>query len=98
MVKAIIPCAGFGTRMAMQPNQSKEMLTDPVTGKYLIDYSLDLCYKYKIKPVVISRLEKEDLNSYLRSKNVTHISLKEAGKEWAQTVLKSQGLWAKRTF
>lgn len=96
--KGIIPAAGYGTRMYMETNQSKEMLIDPVTGKYLIDYSLDLCYKYYIEPVVISRIEKEDLNSYLRSKNVEHIVLKSPGNEWADTVLKSQGLWGDKNI
>ncbi len=98
MIKAIIPCAGYGTRMNMPADKSKEMLTDPVTGKYLIDYSLDLCYSNNIEPVVISRIEKEDLNSYLRSKNVEHIVLKTPGKEWAETVLKSQGLWGDKNI
>lgn len=93
MIKAIIPAAGYGTRMNMPIDKSKEMLIDPVTSKYLIDYSLDICYSNKIEPIVISRIEKEDLNSYLRSKGVEHIVLKTPGKEWAETVMKSQGLW-----
>jgi dTDP-glucose pyrophosphorylase len=98
MVKAIIPCAGYGTRMGMKLNESKETLIDPVTHKYLIDYSLDLCHKYKIEPIVISRLEKEDLNGYLRDKEVEHIVLKTPGKEWAETVLKSRGLWGDKNI
>lgn len=97
-IVGIIPCAGYGTRMNMPINKSKEMLEDLVTGKYLIDYSLDLCYKYNIDPVVISRLEKEDLNAYLRSKEIAHIVLKTPGKEWAETVLKSQGLWGDKNI
>ncbi len=98
MIKCIIPSAGYGTRMNCKLNESKELMIDPVTGKYLIDYSLDLCYKYNIEPIVISRIEKEDLNSYLRSKEVEHIVLKKPGKEWAETVLKSQGLWAEKNI
>jgi dTDP-glucose pyrophosphorylase len=97
-IKGIIPAAGYGVRMAMKPTESKEMLTDPITGKYLIDYSLDLCYSNSIEPIVISRLEKEDLNSYLRSKGIEHIVLKTPGKEWAETVLKSQGLWGEKNI
>lgn len=98
IIKAIIPCAGFGTRMGMKSHEAKEMLIDPITGKYLIDYSLDLCYKYKIEPIVISRIEKEELNKYLRDKQVEHIVLKTPGKEWAETVLKSQGLWGDKNI
>lgn len=97
-LKGIIPAAGYGKRMNMQPDQAKEMLIDPVTGKYLIDYHLDLCYKYNIEPVVISRIEKSEFNSYLRSKKIEHIVLKEPGKEWADTVLKSQGLWGEKNL
>lgn len=100
-VKAIIPCAGYGTRMQMQPNESKEMLTDPVTGKTLIDYSLDLCYKYNIRPILIVRSGKEDLLKYLlTSKDYGKFDLivSEPGKEWAETVLKSQGLWGDKNI
>ena len=95
---AIIPCAGYGTRMGMKDHEAKEMLIDPVTGDYLIDYSLNLCYKYDIEPIVISRLEKDDLNWYLTSKEIEHIILKKPGKEWAETVLKSQGLWGDKNI
>lgn len=98
MVRGIMPAAGYGTRMGMSINQSKEMLRDPKDQSYLIDYSLNLCYSNKIEPIVISRIEKEDLNSYLRLKGVEHIVLKTPGKEWADTVLKSQGLWTEKNI
>lgn len=98
-LKAIIPAAGYGVRMGMHVNESKEMLQDPNdSNKRIIDYSLDLCYKYGIEPVVISRIEKNDLNSYLNIKGVEHIILKKPGKEWAETVLKSSGLWGEKNI
>lgn len=84
--------------MNMLLNESKEMLKDPVTEDYLIDYSLNLCYSNNIEPIVISRIEKEELNSYLRQKGVEYIVLKTPGKEWAETVLKSQGLWGDKNI
>ena len=98
MIKAILPAAGYGKRMGMEINQSKEMLKEVNGENFLIDYSLNLCYKYNIEPVVISRIEKEDLNSYLRSKQVEHIVLKKPGSEWAETVLKSRGLWGEKNI
>ena len=97
--KAIIPCAGYGTRMGLQPHQSKEMLTDPNDkSKYLIDYALDLCYSNNIDPIVISRQGKDELNDYLKPYKLDLIILKEPGKEWAETVLKSQGLWGDKNI
>jgi UTP-glucose-1-phosphate uridylyltransferase len=97
-IKAIIPCAGFGTRIKMLSHESKEMLIDPNNpDKYLIDYSLDLCYKYNIDPVVITRPEKQDLINYLKTKECELIICK-PGKEWAETVLKSQGLWGDKNI
>lgn len=96
--RAILPCAGFGSRMKMASHESKEMLEDPVTGKYLIDYHLDLCKKYDLEPIVITRLEKEKFNEYIKSKNVEHIVLSKPGIEWPDTVLKSQGLWSQKNI
>lgn len=101
MVKAIIPCAGYGTRMGMEPHQSKELLEDPNDrDMHLIDYSLNLCYKYNIDPIVITRSEKRDLIDYILNyqKQVELIVLNKPGKEWAETVLKSQGLWGDKNI
>ena len=90
--KAIIPCAGFGTRMGMNPDLSKEMLTDPSTDQPLIQYSLNLCLQYGLKPVIITRPEKQDLIDYLQDKGV-ELQIEEPGKEWAETVLKTEKNW-----
>ena len=44
---AIIPCAGFGTRMKMLPHQAKELLLDE-DGNVTIDWSLSICKRYNI--------------------------------------------------
>lgn len=89
-MRAIIPCAGFGTRMNMKPNESKEMLLDD--GKPIIQYSLDLCSKYKLDPLIITRPEKQDLIKYVEAQGVDVLQI-EAGKEWPDTILKSAGDW-----
>lgn len=99
-VKAIIPCAGYGTRMQMESWQAKEMLRDPNDpSKVLIDYSMELCYKYNIEPVVITRREKTGLIDYLiKDHQLSNLIITEPGKEWAETVLKSQGLWGEKNI
>src|SRR6266850_3092271 len=90
-MRAIIPCAGFGTRVGMKSNQSKELLPDS-NNKPLIQYSLDICRLYQIDPLVILREEKKDLQEYLKKEKVNYITIKPEG-EWYDTVLKSQGHW-----
>jgi len=89
----ILPCAGFGTRMKMSPNKSKEMLIDPKTGKYLIDYSLDLCTKYDLKPLIITRPEKTDLIDYVTKLPNVDLLFTDGEGEWPGTVLKSESRW-----
>ena len=91
MIKCIIPCCGFGTRMNMPPNQSKELLLDS-NNKYLIEYPMEICKKFNLEPIFIVRPEKQDLIKYLQNNNYEPF-ITSPGKEWAQTVLKSQELW-----
>jgi dTDP-glucose pyrophosphorylase len=90
-MKAIIPCSGFGSRMNMKPNQSKELLLDS-KGKYIIEYSMDLCEDYGIEPLFITRPEKEDLIHYLKA-NDLNVLVQPPGKEWAETVHNSKDHW-----
>lgn len=62
-IKAIIPCAGYGTRMGMEPHESKEMLLH--NGFPIIDYALDICKEVGIEPVIITRPDKIDLMKHL---------------------------------
>lgn len=96
---AIIPCAGLGTRMGMKPNESKEMLFEN-TWNRVIDYSLNLCREFHIKPVIISRMDKEDLNNYIKQyyPDAQLVLLNEQGKEWPNTVLKSHGFWEEKNI
>lgn len=97
MVKAIIPCAGLGTRMGMKPTESKEMLVDPATGKPLIAYTLDLCKQFNIQPVIITRQEKQDLILYCRNKAEV-IILDTIPEEWPNTVLASKSFWSEKNI
>ncbi len=90
---AIIPCAGFGTRMGMLPSEAKEMLPDPSYGhKHIIDYSIDICNQYNLEPIFISRKEKKSLNDYLRSQGKTVLIIETKG-EWQNSVLMSKDYW-----
>lgn len=98
MTKCIIPCAGFGRRMKMKPTQSKEMLPDNLFGfSHIIDYSLMLCKLHNLEPLVISRKEKKDLNSYLKKQKVKVLLVDHYG-EWAESVLKSKDHWAENNL
>ena len=56
-MKALIPCAGFGTRMRMAPHQAKELIPDE-TGAPTIEWSLNICKENNIDPIIITRPEK----------------------------------------
>lgn len=93
-----MPCAGLGTRMNLREDQSKEMLIDPNTNSPLINYSLSICKKYDLEPIIISRKEKKDLNQYILDKGHSLIILPELSGEWMDTVLKSSNLWGENNL
>jgi dTDP-glucose pyrophosphorylase len=93
MIKAIIPCAGFGTRMGMDPNKSKELLIDPTTNRPMIEYHLDICKTYNLVPHIILRQEKVDLIEYCDNNNIMCSSVSH-NREWPYTVFLSHGKWA----
>lgn len=92
-MKYIVPCAGYGTRMNMRPNESKEMLIDPSTGYRLIDNVLRLANVTGASVHVITRKEKTDLIEYLDTKNNVTVQIIEPEGEWASTVLASREHW-----
>lgn len=89
-MRAIIPCAGFGTRMNMPKNKSKELML--YRGRPIIEYTLEICSIYKLKPLVITRGEKTDLIKYCDKNDIDCLEIKPEG-EWADTVIKSQMFW-----
>lgn len=99
MNKAILPCAGYGTRMNMQLNKSKELLIDPITNEPIIKWHLDLCKENNIKPIIITRKEKTDLIEYtLKNTEAELIVLDNISGEWPSTVLKSKGMWGNKNI
>ncbi len=90
-MRAIIPCAGFGTRMNMKPNESKEMLLDS-DGQHLIDHILMLCNIYNLKPLIITRAEKIDLIEYCDKRGIETLIISPFG-EWPDTILASESKW-----
>jgi dTDP-glucose pyrophosphorylase len=92
-MRALIPAAGYGTRMNMRPDQAKEMLPDPTNeGSYIIDYALNLCKSFDYEPLVITRKEKTTLRNYLDSQGVECLNISVDG-EWMKTILKSKEYW-----
>lgn len=96
-IKCIIPCAGFGTRLGMAPNESKEMLWDNILNERVINYSLSLCYSLGFEPLVLSRREKGDLNSYMNFFGVEVVIIDD-GIEWFDTILKSYDHWSENNI
>lgn len=90
MIKAILPCCGYGSRMNMQLDQSKEMLPDS-NGNPLIKYHLDICFKYGLEPLIITRAEKTDLIKYVET--FCDVLIIEPKREWPYTILKSWEKW-----
>lgn len=90
--RVIIPCAGYGTRMGMKPNESKEMLIH--NGFPIIDYALDLCKECDCEPVLIIRPEKTDL---IRHLDLNHGRVRRhiytPTGEFPQTMLDSKEHW-----
>ena len=89
--KAIIPCAGFGTRMKMLPHQAKELLPDE-NGDPIIYWSLNICKKHNIEPIVVTRPEKKEFNEFLDQKNITYVF--DEGKAVGQSILKTKEYWS----
>ena len=91
ITRALLPCAGLGSRMNMDYNKSKEMLLD-AQGKPLIQHHLDLCTKYELSPLVITRAEKVDLIDHCLSQKVNVLLIQPKG-EWMDTLLASTKMW-----
>lgn len=92
---ALIPAAGFGTRMGMLPSQSKEMLPDPSNeGKPLIAWCIAAAQDNNLVPLVLVRKEKLDLIRYLEKRKISYrVMSMNHGDEWMDTVLKSADSW-----
>lgn len=88
--RALIPCAGFGTRMNMMPHEAKELLWDE-EGKFIIDWSLELCKKHNIDPIIITRPEKEEFNQYIKNKKIPTVY--PTGASVGESILSSKELW-----
>jgi len=88
--KALIPCAGFGTRMRMLPHEAKELLPDD-QGNPTIDWCLNICNKYNIEPIIVTRPEKEEFNKYLDDRNIKYVF--DEGKAVGNSLLKTKEYW-----
>lgn len=94
--KGIVPAAGIGSRMNMAYNESKEMLLDSF-GKPIIQWSFDLCKKYNIEPLVVTRIEKSDLIEYCIKQGVDTQIIKPFG-DWPDTIIQSDINWTENNL
>lgn len=93
--RAIIPCAGKGTRMG-SPVGGKELLPDPITGEPLINYSLKVAAHYMLQPVCIVSPDKTELMFHIKRVNPESIIVVQTppeGSEWPTSILASQKHW-----
>lgn len=88
-MRVIVPCAGFGTRMGMDPNKSKELLPDE-NGKPIIEWCLNLFSRSQY--LLIIREGKQDLIDYCIKNGYLFIVVEQT-KEWPETVLQSADYW-----
>lgn len=91
-VLGIIPCCGFGTRMHMSKDQSKELLPDPYTGSPIIEWHIHNLKRHNIEPFIVTRAEKKDLIQYCKDKGLRYVVMS-PGEEWQHTVFNSHPFW-----
>ena len=90
-LNAIIPCAGFGTRVNMKPYEAKELLLDE-QGNITIDWCLNLCRRHNLKPVIVSRPEKLEFNAYIQKQGITLVF--DEGRALGESLLASRDYWS----
>lgn len=94
----IIPAAGWGIRVGSPP--AKELLTHPQFPQYsFLEYTLTLCKRFELDPLVISRKDKSVLNEWLASHLPSNQYLIVATtSEWTDTVLQTHKLWRSKNI
>jgi len=92
----VIPAAGFGTRLNMPLDRSKELLLD-AQGTRLIDWHISLARAVGAEPVVVTRPEKTDLIQHLLREDIVPLEITPEG-EWPNTVLAAEHLWGENTI
>ncbi len=93
MAKIILPAAGYGTRMNASLEGGKELMEDPITREYLIDWPLLVVRGSYHQGLVITRKNKTELNARLEVYNIPTLILEAPGKEWPDTILASKQDW-----
>jgi bifunctional N-acetylglucosamine-1-phosphate-uridyltransferase/glucosamine-1-phosphate-acetyltransferase GlmU-like protein len=88
---ALIPAAGFGTRMGSPP--AKELLHHPYfKNKNFLEICLESCQKLSVSPLVISRKDKTELNDFLSQNNIPFTLINQS-LDWQDSILQSEFLW-----
>lgn len=93
--RVIIPAAGLGTRMGSPA--AKELLPHPYYPMSFMEKALERVEKAGATPLVISRIDKSVLNSWLEEREVPHIQI-EKTPEWVQSVWASRHYWGKKNL
>jgi len=100
MFKVILPAAGYGTRVAADYINGKELMPDPqAIGAPLIRWAIVQSIAAGAIPVVITRETKTGLIEYISShaSEVSLLTLPEAQlNEWPTTCALSEPIWAER--
>lgn len=96
-ITCLLPCAGFGKRVGMRINQSKELTIDPETNQPLIQWHIDLCKKYNLKPLVITRKEKTDLIDWCVERSIDCIIVRHK-EEWMTSLLEAKDYWGEKNI
>jgi dTDP-glucose pyrophosphorylase len=96
---AIIPAAGLGTRVGSPA--AKELLPHPMGKKTFLETTLDLCDQFDLHPLVISRNNKQALNTKLvslqKQRNLSFLILPPT-LEWTYTLHQSRAYFGKKNI
>jgi hypothetical protein len=91
LCQVLIPAAGYGRRMGSPP--AKELLSHPdFPDKNFMQIAIQRCLEVNLKPLVISRVDKTELNEYLFQHRIP-FTLIENSEDWPETLLKSFNHW-----
>jgi dTDP-glucose pyrophosphorylase len=98
-VTAVIPCCGYGTRVGMKPNESKELLINPTIKQPIIQWHLDLCNKYGLEPLCIVRPEKRKLLTYLDKHKIQWVLYSpQYNEEWMHTIYNNREYYSDKNI
>jgi len=91
-IRCIIPCTTINSKSDNIKDESNEMVYDSFINGPMIDYSLSLCNKFNLDPIIITHKNKTDLIDYVKDKTEILI-VDNTVTDYFQSVLLSKGYW-----